>query len=905
MPYSSIYRSAYLLGISAVSGTPGNLQTAQTIPYSTFVTGYTNTFAVSNIVVSGNTYFTTGNIVLSSGPASNIDIYGSFSGSNLNVVTSVYNRVTGTGTTTNLIVQTSFTSSNTVFGALSTGNLVANAIVSNGFYANALTTFVQAGSIQNSSNISIAGNAAFSNLTGNLYVTTLITTGNITGNIFGNLILTANIITQNIYGSLYVTNVISYNNIFSTISYGTYIGYGNTFSSTSNLATGNVYSNIYGGQLYANTILSVGTSLGARIIGQNIFSLSSNGGLFPVAINTTAVFTQSNNLLSNITGPLYTSAINTPSLTSNLLVSTMLLGANNASMFTVNAANLVGNLFTTTLWTTPNVVTSNLFGNIVGTNILTTNQLFVQTITSNTMTGDNVQALYVYSSNISAGNMNAFQNSSTASYVYGNFTGNILTNQDITFSSNITCNVFAPIVTQNTVASVLLSSNISGPVIVSSSNLTTGNLYGPMYTQFTGGIANTQLALSSNTYTILQNLMVTNITGSNIGPATLTGNLYMYENTLSSNTLIVGNLVGNVVANTLFAGNLLYDYDVLKQGYQLFPSVANSALISNSINSYINRPWWATSQSPIVSYYPIGGMTGYSDVVVLPDNRLVLVPDTASNIVIANMATAYTSNVIPGGAGISSTGGGWKAGVLLPDSNVFFVPGSNTYGAIYDPNNNILTVTPVLSSNADPFRGGILMPNGNVLCVPYNSNTFVELNPLNTSNVYRVAAPDKYFSASLLPNGNVICSPYTGNAAQYNYTVSTINTGYANHAGSVLLPSGNVLCVPGAAGQTVAQISPAGVYSNAVVPTANGVFQNACLLATGQVLFGPGSGTSLGVYDPQTGAFSNVTIQSGYGGLRSLADGRAVLAPLTSTAGIAVVNTFAPTLSPGLYYNHF
>jgi hypothetical protein len=167
-----------------------------------------------------------------------------------------------------------------------------------------------------------------------------------------------------------------------------------------------------------------------------------------------------------------------------------------------------------------------------------------------------------------------------------------------------------------------------------------------------------------------------------------------------------------------------------------------------------------------------------------------------------------------------------------------------------------------------------------------------------------------------LPNGNVICAPYSGNFVLYDYrqpfpakSTDLIDNFFEKHAGSVLLPTGNVLCIPKASGYPLAQVSPAGVYSNTVsTVVGNGSYQNGCLLGHGKVLFGPGSGTSIGVYDIYSDTLTNVAIDPGYGGITALPDGRAILAPQTSLMGVALVSGVTQLnehLSTSSYFNKF
>jgi hypothetical protein len=90
--------------------------------------------------------------------------------------------------------------------------------------------------------------------------------------------------------------------------------------------------------------------------------------------------------------------------------------------------------------------------------------------------------------------------------------------------------------------------------------------------------------------------------------------------------------------------------------------------------------------------------------------------------------------------------------------------------------------------------------------------------------------------------------------------------------------------------------------------SGNGSYQNACLLGHGKVLFGPGTGTNIGVYDIYADTLTNIVIESGYGGITALPDGRAILAPNTSLFGVALVGGVTQLnehLSTSSYFNKF
>ncbi|NBX48491.1 hypothetical protein EBT25_00770, partial [bacterium] len=583
-----------------------------------------------------------------------------------------------------------------------------------------------------------------------------------------------------------------------------------------------------------------------------------------------------------------------------------------------------------------------LVGILGGSNVATlTDSLISNTITGTIVTYSNsIPSINVTAASIVATSMNTFTNSITVSRISGNFVGPLTsTGTDIISTGSVAAKNFVGLIDagSNTVQ--------TGGVIVTQQGLagSINTFANAISTQ--GLITGTFIGKYNGTGPIISNAAMT-ITGTSTID-TLTGG----ANTIIVNGIISGNYIGSIqtFGNTITAtgglsGNLIfsrvtayqndivtdaqlsYGRDLLKSNYGNIASYSNLTPITTSLAHYYSnvvsrQPWWSTTSSPTVSYVYTQGQAGFSSCVLMPDGRVVMVPSTARSIGVFDTKTSLFSNVVPTGLTAAAAGWGWNSGVLLPNSNIAFLPGSNNYIGIYDPYRNIISLGPFIST-VDAFRGGVLLPNGNVLCIPYNTFVFTEFNPDTPAATVRTASiggpgnSPYLYSGTLLPNGNVICAPYSGNFVIYDYRqalpskTTDLNTVFlAKHAGSVLLPSGNVLCVPNASGYRLAQVSPAGVYSNTVsTVSGTGNYQNACLLGNGKVLFGPGTGTSIGVYDIYSDTIATVSIESGYGGIVALPDGRAVLSPTTSVYGVAIVSGLTQInehLTTSSYFNKF
>jgi hypothetical protein len=177
--------------------------------------------------------------------------------------------------------------------------------------------------------------------------------------------------------------------------------------------------------------------------------------------------------------------------------------------------------------------------------------------------------------------------------------------------------------------------------------------------------------------------------------------------------------------------------------------------------------------------------------------------------------------------------------------------------------------------------------------------------------------------ACLLTNGNVIVpSPGTANVIQFNpnnLAASNIVVGEAGFNGLTLAPNGNVIGTP--MNSNIIVINPGNsTSSNINLPSPNTetrtTFRGACLLPTGNIIFGPtltitlnvGS-SNIGMFDPSgSGVYSNSTASgSNFSGATLVPSGQVVFCP-SGSANVGVLDAFTPTsrefcMSP--YFNKF
>eukprot|EP01051_Picozoa_sp_SAG22_P013856 SAG22_NODE_1607_length_4009_cov_16.741432_3_plen_141_part_00 len=135
---------------------------------------------------------------------------------------------------------------------------------------------------------------------------------------------------------------------------------------------------------------------------------------------------------------------------------------------------------------------------------------------------------------------------------------------------------------------------------------------------------------------------------------------------------------------------------------------------------------------------------------LLPDGRVVLVPDSAATIGLYDAAT----NTFMVGPNAGTGQYKYKGGVLLPDGRVVLVPNNAATIGLYDPATNTMTVGPNVGTGGGKYVGGVLLPDGRVVLVPWNAATIGLYDPGESS------PPAYTLSKSLPPSWNALLLPY-------------------------------------------------------------------------------------------------------------------------------------------------
>jgi hypothetical protein len=453
----------------------------------------------------------------------------------------------------------------------------------------------------------------------------------------------------------------------------------------------------------------------------------------------------------------------------------------------------------------------------------------------------------------------------------------------------------------------------------------------------------TNALVASNIFTTNVNVsgttnILTLIATSNlgIGITPVGANLYVQGNVFASNAIVATNVIAT--------GNISYNENLTNRSPYLTPDSSNSSTILAWISATCNaagqptKSWWASSATPIYSNTATGpkGTSEYAGSVLLPDGRVLFVPQNASNVGFYNPSTGLFSSVTP--SGLAATASKFRCGVLVPNGNVVFVPWGQSNVGLFNPvsyaYSNIQVGAAAAGGNLR-FQGGVLSPTGNVVMIPRDSANIGIFNPttLAMTNVGPIAAQGAslFGSGVLLPNGNVAMSPLNSmNIGMYN-TYSLTTAGFTNVGpiatlgsweSAVLAPNGNVFFPPSTATNVIVYnpsivSSPigAGGFSNIqVTGTAgsNNFFQGATLLPTGNIIMAATDSANVLMVDPVALSYSNCAQTGSQGaqrffGATLVPNGQVVFCPLNS-ANVGVLNTMVPAprefcLSP--YFNKF
>jgi hypothetical protein len=592
---------------------------------------------------------------------------------------------------------------------------------------------------------------------------------------------------------------------------------------------------------------------------------------------------------------------------------------------------VLGNLYASNAITTTNVVAR--FANVTGvSNVVTMAQIQkigaggrALDVTGNVVASNSATTTNVYATSVNTATMNVASIFGTLGIATTSPSGTALYVQGNLYASN----------------TITTLGNISGSSMNLTSTLNTDSVTMAVLVANALGWSNTDISISNSITTT--NVITTNVnaasyvgTSGSIGINTA-GSGYALEingNLASSNTL--WNLPDVSALQSIY-----YVDDITKRSPHLLPTPSNAAAIQSWISATCNAAsppetgWWATSTTMVTGNAATIGssyLDNWSQPVLLPDGRVLVVPEDYSNVGFFNPFNNEFSKVAV--SGMPPNADKWRSGVLTPNGNVVFIPYAQANVGVFNPISYAYSniAAGLASSGSIWFQGGVLAPDGNVICVPRDSPNICVVNPtlFSTSNVGPIAASgqDLFSTGVLLPNGNIVFVPnYSANIGVFNPSnftysnvgpIKTTGVDYTIEAG-VLAPDGNIVMIPSNSGNAivydpsqVAQPLPGSAFSNIIVGAQGGTkFFGGVLAPTGNVICLPLSSDNIGMIDPVNLTYSNIiAYQPGAVVCRRgvlIPDGR-IICPRSEVNVIYTIGGFGPApvefcLSP--YFNKF
>ena len=733
------------------------------------------------------------------------------------------------------------------------------------------------------------------------------------------------------------------------------------------------------GNLHASNALTAPTLnvVTANTTTTNVTTLSGNVGINTTAASGTTLYVQGNLYASNaLTVPnLNVTTINTTTTNVTAIFGPSGFVGLNTTTASGTTLYVRGNLYASNALTATNinVVTANttttnvstifgpsefvginttaasgtdlyVLGNLHASNALTGPRLVVTTANSTTT---NVSGIFGPSGSVG---LNTTAASGTDLYILGNlYASNALTapNINVVTANATTTNVlaiFGPAgyVGVNTTdasgtdlyinGNLFISNSLSTPdVLTATINASSTFNASTLVTQYVNAAA---LGWSNTNIFVANSITTTNIFATNVNASgywSTSGFIGVNTTDASGATLYVD---GNVAAANVFLNVpsvlgdpwIYYNEDVTKRYPHLLPTPSNAASIQNWISATCNAAsqptegWW--SSSPLVTtgnivYTGTALTDSWSQSLLLPDGRVLIVPEDYSNVGFFNPFTNEFSKVPV--TGMPTGTEKWRSGVLTPNGNVVFVPYAQSNVGVFNPiSYQYSNISAGLNSTGSIwFQGAVLAPNGNVICVPRDSPNICVVDPttFTASNVGPIAADaiDLFSTGVLLPNGNVVFAPLnSANIGMFNpstRTYSNVGPIKSTGAGSslesaCLAPDGNIIMVPYNSGNAVvynpsyvsSPLSP-GAFSNIIVGGEGGSkFYGAVLAPTGNIICMPYNSDNVGMIDPVALTFSNVVPYNGAAVCRRgvlIPDGR-IIAPRNEANVIYAIGGLGP-----------
>lgn len=304
------------------------------------------------------------------------------------------------------------------------------------------------------------------------------------------------------------------------------------------------------------------------------------------------------------------------------------------------------------------------------------------------------------------------------------------------------------------------------------------------------------------------------------------------------------------------------------------------------------------------------GTAGWNGGVLAPNGNIYFAPGTADKIVKLNPVTDTFSLI---GSSLGGLTGKYLSGVLAPNGYIYFMPGRNGNILKVDPNTDIVTTISAAYGNA-LANGCILSPQGNIYTVPQTNSSIVKLDT-STDTLSTIARPSVNISSNLwcgailAEDGKIYMMPNSCNAvleldpatdAMTTYVV--YDTALRNqYLGAVLGPNGLMYGIPNEGFQMMT-FNP--ISKEAVFTPSGGYCYGGTLGPDGVIYMNSFATDVVPTYNTLNNTYTNLSATgrptSGYwyggGGVKS-ANGTIYLSG-NNTAGTFVKISFSGNYNP-------
>jgi glutamine cyclotransferase len=203
----------------------------------------------------------------------------------------------------------------------------------------------------------------------------------------------------------------------------------------------------------------------------------------------------------------------------------------------------------------------------------------------------------------------------------------------------------------------------------------------------------------------------------------------------------VGKINGEMIGGILLSDGNIFCVPH-QNGYALIYNPYNDTVIS--VDSI-----YATS-----NYYGNNGL-------LLPNGNCIMIPSTAPYVREYNYIENISYDIpVPSGTGYPC---------LLPDGNVFFGTGGNTYAIIYNPTTGTIQTINNLVPQGSSFGGNVVLPDGRIFFVPHGNITAVIYDPY-TDNITiptgNYPGNGAFLNGITLHDGRIFLVPYNSTTAK-------------------------------------------------------------------------------------------------------------------------------------------